>query len=270
MQVVKSCVIIFLFVAFPNISKGQSGTVYYDKDWNKSEQKDAEYVRSYKVDVDHKYRVEDRYINGNKLQMSGYYSSLDPDGIKDGHFVYYSDSGFIMKEGNYADDNKIGEWKYYYENSRNIKKIEHFMNGKYDGELISYYEDGKIKDKTVYDAKTNAINYSSYDETGKEITRSSYIEVMPKPPYDLNKYISENVKYPRKARKNNITGRVLTKFVVDEDGKITNVTVIKHVSPEIDAEAIRVISQMPRWNPGTQNGKPVKVYFTQPLTFDLE
>ncbi len=267
---VMRCVILYFFIVLPAICYGQSGAIYFDKDWKKSEQKDAEYIRTYEMGTDNKYKVEDRYINGNKLQMSGYYSSLDSDGIRDGHFVYYSDGGFVIKEGNYEHDIKAGEWKYYYANSKNIKRIEHSKNGIFSGESTSYYENGKIKDKEVYDEKTNSTIYIQYDEAGKEITHTSYTEVMPKPPYNLNSYIAKNMKYPRKARKNNITGRVDVKFTVDIDGKITNTSVLKHIDPQLDAEALRIISEMPPWNPGTQNGVPVKVYFTQPIIFNLQ
>ena len=258
-----------LFVIVPALCHGQSGTLYFDIYWEKTDEKKAKYVRTYEMGADHKFKVEDRFIESKNLQMAGYYSSLDSDGIKDGHFIYYTDSGFITKEGNYENGEKTGEWKYYYTNSKAIKRIEHFINGVPTAEAVSYYENGNVKDRTIYGKKDNSFIFTSYDETGKEIKQNNYTEVMPKPPYDLNRYLSENMRYPRKAQRNRISGQVVVRFAVNADGKISEAKVIKHVSPELDEEALRVISEMPEWIPGMQNGKPVKVYFTQPLNFSL-
>ena len=97
-----------------------------------------------------------------------------------------------------------------------------------------------------------------------------YVERMPQATFNLNKWLSKNIHYPKAAQNADIEGRVLCKFIVNEDGSISDVTVIKSVSPELDAEAVRVLSRMPAWEPGMQNGKAVKVCFTIPIVFALE
>jgi protein TonB len=97
-----------------------------------------------------------------------------------------------------------------------------------------------------------------------------YVERMPATDYSLSDYLSQNTHYPDSARWHNIEGRVIAKFVVNEDGTISNCTITKGVDPYCDAEALRVIKAMPKWKPGTQDGKPVKVYFTLPIVFKLE
>ena len=97
-----------------------------------------------------------------------------------------------------------------------------------------------------------------------------YVEKMPQPPYDLGKYLSENIQYPDNARENNIEGRVIIRFVVNEDGHISDCAIVKSVSGDCDTEALRVIKNMPAWKPGRQNGKEVKVYYNQPISFKLE
>jgi protein TonB len=97
-----------------------------------------------------------------------------------------------------------------------------------------------------------------------------YVEEMPLAPYELNTYIAKHVHYPKKARRRGDEGKVLVKFVVDTDGSITDVRVTKGVSKEIDKEAVRVVSHMPKWKPGKQNGAPVRVYFMLPIIFALE
>lgn len=86
----------------------------------------------------------------------------------------------------------------------------------------------------------------------------------------LMQYLSSNIKYPTDAEKNGIQGRVITTFVVEKDGSITDVRVTKSIYPSLDKEAIRVVSKMPKWIPGKQNGSVVRVKYTLPLTFRLQ
>ena len=83
-------------------------------------------------------------------------------------------------------------------------------------------------------------------------------------------YLTNNVKYPRQAEKKNIQGRVICQYIVEADGSISNVSVLKGIHPLCDAEAVRVIQNMPKWNPGIENGKKVRVKYTLPITFKLK
>ncbi|KAA6566822.1 energy transducer TonB, partial [Salmonella enterica subsp. enterica serovar Lubbock] len=86
----------------------------------------------------------------------------------------------------------------------------------------------------------------------------------------LFEYLCNNLHYPKVAEEKKVEGRVLVTFVVGKDGSISNAELVRSVSEELDAEAIRVVSSMPKWQPGTQNGKPVNVKFTVPVTFKLK
>ena len=83
-------------------------------------------------------------------------------------------------------------------------------------------------------------------------------------------FLSSNIKYPADAKKQKVDGRVLVKFVVEKDGSITEVKVIKPAFPSLDAEAIRVVKAMPKWKPGYQNGQAVRVQFAMPINFSLK
>lgn len=83
-------------------------------------------------------------------------------------------------------------------------------------------------------------------------------------------YISKNLKYPEAAAEKSIQGKVFISFVVEEDGSVTNVKVVKGVDPLIDEEAVRVVKSSPKWEPGKQRGKLVRVQFTFPVTFILQ
>lgn len=90
---------------------------------------------------------------------------------------------------------------------------------------------------------------------------------------DSNKfreYISKNLKYPDIAAENGIQGRVFVAFVVEPDGRVSNVRVVRGVDPSLDKEAVRVVESSPRWTPGKQRGKAVRVSFTFPIIFVLQ
>ena len=86
----------------------------------------------------------------------------------------------------------------------------------------------------------------------------------------LMQWLGSNMKYPTIAAENNVQGRVIVQFVVEKDGSITDVHVAKSVDPSLDKEASRVVKAMPKWIPGKQNGSPVRVKYTVPVTFKLQ
>jgi TonB family protein len=86
----------------------------------------------------------------------------------------------------------------------------------------------------------------------------------------LNEYIAKNTKYPANSKKNKQQGTVIINFVIDQDGKVYNPMVKKGITPELDAEALRVIKSMPNWTPAIKNGKPVNVLYEVPISFKLK
>lgn len=98
------------------------------------------------------------------------------------------------------------------------------------------------------------------------------VEQMPEFPGGMEalmQFLMENVRYPESASKEGKQGRVLVQFIVESDGSISNAKVVKKVSDDLDSEAIRVVGAMPKWKPGMQKGKHVRVKFTLPITFRL-
>ena len=86
----------------------------------------------------------------------------------------------------------------------------------------------------------------------------------------LNHWLGSNIKYPVMAAENGIEGRVVVQFVVERDGSVSGVHVVRGVDPSLDKEATRVVSAMPKWIPGKQNGSAVRVKYTVPVTFRLQ
>lgn len=88
--------------------------------------------------------------------------------------------------------------------------------------------------------------------------------------HNFNKYIKKNLHYPARAMKYHIQGKVLLNFIVEKNGNIDAIKVIKSVSPDLDAEAVRILKHSPKWRPTTECGKPAKTEFNLPINFSLK
>ena len=99
------------------------------------------------------------------------------------------------------------------------------------------------------------------------------VEQMPSFPggtQKLKEFIEENLRYPKELEESCVQGRVIVRFIVERNGKLSNVKVVKSVDPVLDKEALRIVKLMPRWIPGRQNGIPLRVKYTIPVTFRLK
>ena len=113
---------------------------------------------------------------------------------------------------------------------------------------------------------------SSNAQSGDEMVYTT-VEKMPEFPggqQAMNRYLSEDLRYPVIAQENGIQGRAICQYVVNKDGSISDVKILRSAGdPSLDKEAIRLIKAMPKWNPGKQNGKPVRVQCTTQVRFSL-
>jgi TonB family protein len=141
--------------------------------------------------------------------------------------------------------------------------------------IVGYASNGE---GTVLDGKTHkkveqvTEIHTPKDENGERLI-FQVVEEMPSFPGGMNEcmmFLAKNMRYPVAAQKAKIEGRVIVQFVVDRDGSIKDTQVVRSVSPELDAEAVRVVSSMPKWNPGKQRGKAVAVKYTMPVMFRLQ
>lgn len=111
------------------------------------------------------------------------------------------------------------------------------------------------------------------EEAPEEEQIFQVVEQMPEFPGGMAeclKFLGKNIKYPTIAQENGIQGRVIVQFVVNRDGSIVDPVVVRSVDPYLDKEALRVIKTMPKWKPGMQRGKAVRVKYTVPVTFKLQ
>ncbi|WP_028898563.1 energy transducer TonB [Prevotella sp. HJM029] len=131
------------------------------------------------------------------------------------------------------------------------------------------------KDRTIEAVRNDIAVATPPPAPKEEVTQKVFdvVEVMPSFPGGqaaLLQYLNSHVKYPVVAQENGIQGRVTISFVVERDGSITDVKVARSVDPSLDKEAARVVSSMPRWTPGKQNGSAVRVKFNVPVVFRLQ
>ena len=124
-----------------------------------------------------------------------------------------------------------------------------------------------------------ANNLTSSEDLYVEITKHdndsvyNIVEEMPQFPGGekaLMDFVANNVKYPEEAKDNNISGRVFVGFVIEKDGSVNEVKILRGIGGGCDEEAVRVIKAMPKWKPGKQKGKPVRVHYTMPFMFKLQ
>ncbi|MDR1201793.1 MAG: energy transducer TonB [Tannerellaceae bacterium] len=111
------------------------------------------------------------------------------------------------------------------------------------------------------------------DEEEDASTPFIFVEEMPQFPggeTELLRFVNKSIKYPVIAQENGIQGRVTCSFVINRDGSVVDAEVSRGVDPSLDKEALRVINTMPKWSPGKQRGKPVRVKYTIPITFRLQ
>lgn len=206
--------------------------------------------------VTYKGKVVDKYgqpIEGVQIvtlsqDKSAGYQLLKERSQADGTFVFEAAPddriGFfhVTSQGTYIQSVNPEEW--------NLSREKTIVM---DGEPTPMFreEDRNSTDKEVYEVVENMPEFPDRGMSG------------------LMKYLSANIRYPEAAHKAGTQGRVTVQFVVSKDGSIGDVKVIRGVDPTLDAEAIRVISGMPKWKPGTQKGEPVNVRYTVPVMFRL-
>lgn len=147
-------------------------------------------------------------------------------------------------------------------------------------EIIEIVEDdAEIEEVTIASAEdqteyidVKAVEHVIVEAEPQEDALFQVVEKTPEFPGGtaaLMKYLKDNIQYPSVCRENNIQGRVLLSFVVNKDGSIVDIEVVRGINPYLDKEAARVISTMPRWQPGEQRGKTVRVKFSLPVNFRL-
>jgi TonB family protein len=230
------------------------------------------------------------YENGQK-EYTGYYEN----GESEGDWIFWDEEENKNAAGGYKDDKEEGIWERWYANGQLLSRGG-YMNGLDTGTwegwfadgskdyLISYkngrldrtgqwfFPHGQMSAEEIYE-EGKLIKSTYWDEAGKRLPDSAKGETMPEyrgGTEAMWKFMADNLKYPEEALRKGIQGRVQVKFVLNEAGNISEPQIVKSVHRSLDEEAIRMVLSMPRWIPGRQFNRPVKVYFTIPVVFAIE
>ena len=143
-------------------------------------------------------------------------------------------------------------------------------NGLREGQWTGRYADGSYKFDETYEV--GECRGGTSEVTGKQPITYSGVEQVPEPVggiQALSQYLAQTLRYPVDAQRSNVQGKVFVSFVVNTDGSLQDVKVLKGLGFGTDEEAVRVVSRMPKWKPGIQRGEPVRVKFNLPIAFTL-
>ncbi|MEO0332387.1 MAG: TonB family protein [Bacteroidota bacterium] len=266
------------------VSSWAQDTVYFNRDWQESDWKDATYKRLMKRTAVGWY-INDFYYPSGILQMEGEVSSLNPP-ILEGYCVHYYHNGNKKREGEYDDGRPIGRHTEYYPFGQTKTEVDYQADGLYvdqvwaeTGESLlqegnGEYEDVNADGNKVYQKIRNHSVVLSYTVRAQELdTLYSVAEQMPEYPGGderLYGFIQKKLKYPQTAHRARIQGVVYVYFIVDKAGRTTEINLIKNIGGGCGKEAERIIKKLKNWKPGKVNGKPVKTPIVLPVTFKLK
>lgn len=224
-------------------------TIFLDKEYNPCEKAMAEFFK-----IEHK---------GNKILNRIVDETFLMSGVKESESCYYFDPTG-------KTDNKIsdGIQKTWHKNGT-LKSIYATSNGKYNDTLTTYWQNGKLKRKDLF-KKGKFINGSCYDSTGVKIKHFDY-EIIPQYPGGDNKLLStlaSNLEMPQKVRDTGLRVSVIVKFVIDEEGNVTDISMYKSFNTEVDNEAMRVVKLLKKFTPASLDGDPFKCKYLLPINFE--
>ncbi len=189
----------------------------------------------------------------------------------------FSKKDTLVFQGKYSryqvkgqNDIREGAHQFYYRNGV-LHYVYNYLGNELHGENLSYYTSGQLKRKEVYE-QGKFIRGECFNEDGTEraFTRFEQLPSFPGGQAELYKYLSSNLEYPSLARENGIQGQVLLSFLVNKDGSISDVQLLRDIGGGCGQEAVRLVYAMPNWIPGSFDDAPIKVRYTLPLSYKLE
>lgn len=247
------------------ISYGQD-TTYYDS--NSKRIKSLEQATYY--EIIHKSATDTNQVTTKTFFQTGNRRSECFENKTAITYKEWYENGQLHRVDSTSKDKLKGEGIIYWENGK-FHKISTTSKGKLNGQVLTYWQDGTIKRNDTYKNDT-LIKGSCYDREGKEIKHFDY-EIMPSFPGGENsmmRYLATTTQYPMQCAEAGIQGTIYIHFIINKEGRVSDVNAVIKVHPELDAEAIRVAKRMPKWIPGTVDGEPVAVPFTMPVKFVLQ
>jgi protein TonB len=199
--------------------------------------------------------------------------TVPTDSVAGVEYIYTLD-GWLVSRTEYAhlrQHQQQGLKEEYYPLSHQRKVVSHFQQNKLTGELLSYYPSGQLKRREQYRANVSQ-GGECYGLLGQPISFVPYLILAEFPGglAGLERYIRSSVAYPKAARQLGYPSRVLVDFVIDAHGAVQQAHPREPGFAALDAEALRVVMAMPRWQPALVEGTPDAMHFTLPITFKLQ
>lgn len=201
------------------------------------------------------------YPGNDQVKILAHYKN----GLHDGAATLYDSSGNIVCQLNYKNGELHGKTYYNHKGTSVIWVEQEFKNGELHGKLKSYYHSGALKRKEKF-AEGKVLQSKCYDESGNDILCIPFL-IPALFDGDESTYIGDNLNYPESALKDKVEGKVLVGFYINEGGYVRDAFIQKGLSPECNEEALRIISNMPRWSPQYIDGIPVKALKKLPVVF---
>jgi len=227
--------------------------LFYDANWKPSTAKKYSFIVEQKKLSDTCY--EWNYYEARMPRFLSIQFKTPQGGTAHGEYIVYTNEGYIDTSGYYYNGKRNGEWTVMASNHNVLYKLE-------------YKNDVLISTKD-----SNQVNkeWERWNDSLKK-TRTDTVEIeseFPGKPGSWSRYLGNNLNYPNEPFKYEVTGEVQVQFIVDEQGNVTGVEICKSREYYLDQEALRLISNSPKWIPAIQSGKKVKSYKKQPIFFYL-
>ena len=187
------------------------------------------------------------------------------------HVWDYNNNNVLVTEGFYSDTNftrKLFCHKYFNETKGFLGQTRCYENGRLHGYFVDYDHKGDTTAYQVYDKGSLVKEWSSNPDNDNQLfEKVEQSAEFPGGSSEWLSFLTANLTYPKKLKKEKISGQVLAKVYIDATGTINNVEIIKSLHPLLDEEVIRVIKHSPKWKPARQNGRNVPMTFNQPINF---
>ena len=214
------------------------------------------------------------YNSIHQNEKHGPYKEWLDDGTLyvNGRYSHNVQSGLWLvdgKTGYYLNGEKDGLWENY-NGFNELLSTEMYEHGKLNGWTFNYDSTGIKKDSVLY-IKGEYVLKDVIAKDGKSIIKVS--ETKPqfkKGQVAFYEYLNSNIKYPNDAKKHGITGKAIMEFTIEKNGEVTDIKVIRGLCNSITGVCYELFKTMPDWSPGMQNGIPVRVQYSLPITFNLE
>lgn len=288
----KRSVLFFVVMIVTQLLYGQDTIrAFFDKNWEKTTEENAMYYRKAFEGKAGRWIAKDFYMSG-KIQMIGQFQTRKLK-VREADFTFYYENGQVEMEGIYVDGNKEADWPKWYSDGT-LWQERNYEEGKLHGEYKEFYKSGKLQGEGIYKHGKFDQDWKWYFENGQQSSFEQYentelkavtfwnedgneetgdLTIIKKPMFvggidKLHEYVITNFGKRvsnRTLKKDKNKGKIVIQFVVNTDGSISNIVVLRGINKKMDAIGVEVIQSMPKWNVGKRHNIPIRCRYTYPI-----